>query len=82
MPVETLMATLVQNQTIETDDFRYLPVPLNYSVDTYIARNNCDTRIPNGFGNKLLDLCKNTRLRIANGRFLVTPLENLLAIII
>ena len=61
--------TSTESDFIETDDFRYLPLPLNYSVDTYIARNNCDTRIPNGFGNKLLDLCKNTRLRIANGRF-------------
>ena len=42
------------------DDFYYVP-------DTFFRRNSCDHKC-NNFGMKLLDLCKTTGMRIANGR--------------
>ena len=52
------------------DNSNFLPLPYDYCSDTFLDRSNRDIRNPNLFGNKILELCKNTRLRIANDRFL------------
>ena len=40
----------------------------NYMVDTPTYRNNNDIKQPNKSGRLLIDICKETRLRILNGR--------------
>ena len=50
------------------DDFVRLPHA--YIQDIPMPRLNMDTSSTNNYGDKLLDLCKGTGLRILNGRFL------------
>ena len=42
------------------DNSNFLPLPYNYCSDTFLDRSNRDIRNPNLFGNKILELCKNT----------------------
>ena len=55
---------------VEHDDFRYLPLPDEYTVDDNIvsARSTADATV-NAQGKRLLELCKMCNLRIFNGRF-------------
>ena len=41
---------------------------INYFIDSSAPRNNMDKKLPNKSGKLLLDLCKETGLRILNGR--------------
>ena len=50
------------------DNSLYLPLPDNYIVDYYIPRISQDKKL-NSNGTSLLDFCKQTNLRILNGRF-------------
>ena len=50
------------------DSFKHLPLPDDYIEDEYIPRTSHDKNI-NPNGTSLLDFCKQTNLRILNGRF-------------
>ena len=48
----------------------FIKLPHAYIQDVPMPRHNMDTSSTNNHGEKLLDLCKGTGLRILNGRFL------------
>ena len=53
---------------VSDDDSRHIyPLPEDYTADEQLPRNNTDT-VVNSNGRYLLDFCKGTGLRIANGR--------------
>ena len=54
---------------VELDDSSYPNSDdTNYFIDTCKSRNNFDTKKPNKSGKLLLDLCKESGIRILNGR--------------
>ena len=61
--------TFTSPDFIENDDSLYPnPDDTNYFIDTCTSRNNFDTKKPNKSGKLLLDLCKESGIRILNGR--------------
>ena len=61
---------VVQGDHIVHDDTQYTPTDETYRSDEEIMyRNNMDTYV-NEYGRRLLELCRNARLRIVNGRVL------------
>ena len=53
---------------ISDDDSRHMyPLPEDYTADEQLPRNNTDA-VVNSNGRLLVDSCKETGLRIANGR--------------
>ncbi len=60
--------TNTQPDFISSDVQKLLPVPSDYVMDNPTSRANRDTRKANQNGSKLLDLCKETGLRVVNGR--------------
>ena len=67
---------------VTNDDIRYVPVPPNYVSDIDLCnRRSQDVACKNcTYGKYLLEMCKTTGLKIANGCVLGTPCENSLAI--
>ena len=63
--------TSTENDFVSDIDDKHSPI---HEIDTYncdppIKRNNSDKHGVDGQGRRLLDLCKNSRVRILNGRF-------------
>lgn len=50
------------------DNILHLPLPDDYTIDEYMPRSSQD-KTTNSNGTQLLDFCKQTNLRIVNGRF-------------
>lgn len=60
--------TGTQPDYIVNDNVDYLNINKDYICDTPLVRCNLDPHPPDAHGKKLLELCKNSSLRIVNGR--------------
>ena len=67
----------LQTDHIVHDDSQYTPTDGNYLSDEKLLHRNSLDKNVNEFGRRLLDLCKTSRLRIANGRVLGDTCGNL-----
>ena len=55
---------------VANDSGKNMPMPNTYICDLYSRRNNLDKSKPNLHGQKLLELCRSSGLRLLNGRLL------------
>ena len=53
---------------IVNDDDRYVDIPVDYIMDVGNTKRNNSDQCTNVFGNRLLELCRASEIRIVNGR--------------
>ena len=59
----------IEADYVTDDNYAYLPLPKDYVADIpYVINRNNEDRTVNMSGRRILDICKMSNLRIANGR--------------
>ena len=62
--------TAIRLDYLVNDDNRFIPAPCDYIPDKPIPPRFSQDKMVNGYGRKLIELCKNSGMRIVNGRTL------------
>ena len=61
--------TGIEADYVTDDNYAYLPLPQDYVADIpYVINRNNEDRTVNMSGRRILDICRMSNLRIANGR--------------